>query len=273
MNSFIVANGLNTSYIDSLLIALFYSQTHLKSFLNQCPENIKFIYLQELINDNFIDNAKNGYFVDSSVINEIRNYSIVCGWKDQGQITDLYSVLDYFKFLMAGFGFGQIDIELVEYDKNENEQVTTLSLNVINLNVMEDNDVKTLLDDWVDIFTISKKENTLIIGNRFKEIPFMIPIYFNRQGETSYKIDIKKKIKFKKNSDQSQNKMTWIIHSLICFSNSGGGNYYSVINTGNYKWKIFTNERQPSIMSIDFNDVNTSNKIKQECIMAIYRLE
>lgn len=273
MSSFIVANGLNTSYIDSLLMALFYKQSHLRSILNQYPDHCKFIYLQELINNNFIDNARHGYSVDSSIINEIRNYSIVCGWKDGSNITDLYSVVDYMKFIMGGIGFGQMDFEFVECDEIEGEKVKTISMNYIEMAIEENTDVKILLEKWHHQNTKSKNDNLSIICNKFKEIPLLIPIYFNRPQGTSYQVDIKKRIKFKKNSDSTQNKTSWIIHSLICFSNSGGGNYYSIIKADNDQWYMFSNDKLPSLIKIKISEPEIKNKLKQECMLAIYRLD
>lgn len=270
MNCFVVSNGLNTSYIDSVLMALFYSQSHLKMFLNQYPENSKFIYLQELINDNFVENVRQGYSIESSILNEIRNYSIICGWKNDSHITDLHNVSDYMKFLMEGIGFGQINFETVEYDQMEHEIIKTLSMSHIEIKLNENSDIKQLLDEWYDNNFISK---TQTFGNRFREIPLFIPIYFSRQSGSFVQIDIKKRIKFKKNSDPIQNKSSWIIHSIICFSNSGGGGYYTIINMGNYKWSIFSNDKLPSLIEISLNDPNIASKIKQECVMIIYRLD
>lgn len=267
INTFVVANGLNTSYIDSLLMALFYKSSHLRSILSQYPDQSKFLYLQELINNNFIDNAKHYYSIDSSIMNEIRNYSIICGWKEGGNITDLYTVTDYLKFLMLGIGFGQIDFEFVEFD----EKVKTLSMNYIDVPILENTDVKLLLEKWYD----DNIKKSTILCNRFKEIPVMIPIYFNRNNTQyiSLQVDIKKKIKFKKNYDCTQNLASWSIHALICFSNSGGGNYYSIININLNEWYMFSNDKLPSLIQINLSDPNIANKIKQECILAIYKLD
>jgi hypothetical protein len=245
----------------------------LRAILSQFPDQSKFLYLQELINNNFIDNINHGYSIDSSIINEIRNYSIVCGWKEGGNITDLYSVADYMKFLMHGIGFGQIDFEFVEFDKMENEKIRTLSMNYIDVPISENTDVKLLLEKWYDDHVKKPTEELTILCNRFKEIPIMIPIYFNRDQSSSFQVDIKKKIKFKKNNDCTQNTASWIIHALICFSNSGGGNYYSVLNIDVDQWYIFSNDKLPSFIKIKISDPNFSNKIKQECVMAIYRLD
>lgn len=272
-NTSIVANGFNTSYIDSLLMAMFYKSSHLKSLLTQYPEKSKFIYLQELISSNFLQNIKNGYSVDISIINEIRNYSIICGWKENENITTLYPVTEYLTFLMNGIGFGQIDFEFVEFDNMENEKVKTLSMNYIDVPILSNTNVKSLLDIWYN--TNIKNYQSIphkILCNKFKEIPIIIPIYFNRKKGTIYQVDIKKRIKFKKNNDSTQSKSSWIIHSLICCSNSTG-NYYTILNNDKDDWFIFSNEKMPSLIKIDLFDEINANIIKQECVLAIYRLD
>lgn len=270
--TFVVANGLNTSYIDSLIMALFYRSTHLQNVLTQYPENSKFLYLQELISHNFIDNVRHNYSIDKSIINEIRNYSLVCGWKDGCNITDLYNVVDYMKFIMNGFNFGDISLEIIEYNQDENEKIRTINMNYFEVPITKDTNVKALLEKWGD--DCVRKNKNSVVCHRFKEIPLLIPIYFNRYTDgVICQIDIKKRIKFRKNNDVTQNKASWVIHSLICFSNSGGGNYYSVINNGNDQWYLFSNDKIPSLIRIKISDSDISNKIKQECVVALYRLD
>jgi hypothetical protein len=268
MTTFIIGNGLNTSYIDSLIMALFYKSSCLRYILIQNPENSKFMYLQELIDKNFIKNIDSGNSIDPSFINEIRNYSNICGWKEHGNITDLYSVLEYLKFLMAGIGFGNMDMDFIEL--NNNNKIKTISMNYIFVQIIENTDVKILLESWYysNIKKIAKKNKT--VYNKFRDIPIIIPIYFSREQGSTYKVDIKKKIKFKNNNDCLQNKACWVIHSIICFSNSGTSNYYSILNTGLNNWYMFSNDNIPSLTKIKITDPYISEKIKQECVLALY---
>ena len=48
-----VKDCMNGSYISSVLVALFYSQSHILEMLTKIPENSKFVYLQNLINDKY----------------------------------------------------------------------------------------------------------------------------------------------------------------------------------------------------------------------------
>ena len=274
-NTFVVANGLNTSYIDSLIIALFYKSSHLQDMLNQCPDDSKFVYLQELIGNNFIDPVRRNYSLDISVVNEIRNYSLICGWKDGGNITDLYNVVDYMNFLIKGLGFSGIEFELVEYNGSENESVKTLTLSHIELNASEKTSTKILLDKWTDK-NIKKNKGSLIC-HRFKEIPMMMPIYINRINEdknyVSCQVDIMRRIKFKNHNNKNQHGVSWVIHSIICFTNSGGGNYYSIVNANDNQWYLFSNDKIPSLIKIQITDEDISEKIKQECVLIFYRLD
>jgi hypothetical protein len=279
--TFVIADGLNTSYIDSLLMGLFYRTTHLQEMLSKSPEKSKFAYLQDLMN-NVIDQTRRNFSVDSSYINEIRNYSFICGWKDNLSLTELYNVVDYLDFIMKGFDFEGINCEVIELSKNsQDEMAKSLKLNYIEVNVNTSNkdniDIKTLLEDWINSNLIEKNKNSLTYYH-FKELPMLIPIYVNRLDENKQSVntsvDIKKRIRFYKNNDKTQLSMEWIIHSIICFSSSGNGRYYTIINVDNddWQWYLFSNDKLPSLVKINISDSDISNKIKQECVLVLYRL-
>lgn len=271
-NIFVVGSGLNTSYIDSLIVALFYKSSHLQELLTQFPDDNKFVYLQEMISNNFVDQIRRNNSIDYSIVNEIRNYSFICGWKDKCNLTDLYNPVDYMKFLMNGIGFGNISFEIMEHTEKDNEIIKTLDVNFLEVNVSENITIKKLLEKWIDINI--KRNKSSLIAYQFREVPLLIPIYVNRNNEhkgiTNYEIDVMKKIRFKNNKN---NKISWCIHSVICFSNSGGNtNYYSIVNTYDNNWYLFSNNKIPSFNKINIFDEYISKKIKQECVLVFYRL-
>lgn len=277
---FIIADGLNTSYIDSLLMGLFYKKSHLEEMLAQFPEDIKFTYLQELINNIVIELARKDFSIDSSLINEIRNYSIICGWKQGQNILELYNVVDYLDFLITGFNFGYITFEIIEiHNEIQTETSKLLQLNYIQINVGSDSDTKTLLNKWIDNILFEKTSDDLLTYYHFKELPMFVTMYLNRNDNNQINnclIDIKKKIKFYKNNDKSQQSASWIIHCIICYSSSGNGKYYTIINQqydSPMSWYMFNNDKIPSMTNIDIRDKNIATKIKQECVLIIYRLE
>lgn len=273
---FSVENGFNTSYIDSLLMALFYSHSHLCEILINTPDESKFIYLQDIINNNLIDQSRNNFSTDSTVINEIRNYSIICGWKNGMNILELYNVVDYLDFIMKGFSFKGIQCELININKQK-ETINSFNSNYIEIKVSDESTIKKLLTEWTNIHlkNISNDENILSYYH-FKEIPLLIPIYLNRSDENNqtnnFKIDIMKKIKFSNNNDKLQNGSRWSVHSIICYTNSGSGQYYSIINSNN-QWYLFNNEKIPSMININITNEIVSNKIKQECVLILYKLD
>jgi hypothetical protein len=272
--TFVVADGLNTSYIDSILMSLFYKSSHLEEMLIQQPDNAEFIYLQEMISNNFIDLARRNFSIDSSIINEIRNYSLICGWKSSSSITELFSVVDYLTFLMTGFNFGGIKMEIVEMTDHD-EEVRLLNFNYIEVSVYDEDNVDHLLKKWLENCT--KKTKTISsIHYRFAELPMIIPIYINRHTEkditNTSQIDIFKKIKFRKNNDKTQDNACWIIHAIICLSSSGSGHYYSLIQVDKKDWYLFSNARIPSLVKIRISDPDVALKIKKECVLILYRL-
>jgi hypothetical protein len=267
--TFIIEDGYNTSYIDTTIMALFYKPTHLTDLLIQLPEKSKFAYLQDIISTNVIDQVRRNFSVDASLINEIRNYSFICGWKEGCSITELYNAIEYLEFLIKGFDFFGIKCDLIDLSKKTQEYVHFIKTNYITLLITENSNIKLLLEKWTNSLL---KKNTM--SYHFTEIPIIIPIYLNRYDDTNqinnYKIDIKKKIRF---NNKGQNDISWVIHSIICFSNTGKGHYYCIINMDNNVWCLFNNSKIPSVIKIDITDEDIANKIKQECVIVLYRLD
>jgi hypothetical protein len=255
--SFCVEDGYNTSYIDSVLIALFYKPTHLHELLTQLPEKVMFSYLQELIFSNFVEQVRKNYSINSGLMNEIRNYSVVCGWKNGHPLSELYNVSEYLDFLLTGFNSFPIKIETLS-----SQSILT---NYITLNVHEDSNIKSLLDEWIN--TTTSKQPYI-----FEDLPPLVPIYINRNVD-GYKIDIKKRIQFHKNNNKSQNNASWIIQSIICYSRVGKGHYYTILYTTYGDWYLFDNNKLPSLLKIDIYDSDIAEKIKQECVLILYRID
>ena len=105
----IVENGYNTSYIDSLLIALFYKNSSIIDVLENEPTIPEVYYLQELIKFKFVNQIKKGYSIFFQSINEIRNYSIIYGWNTKGNIDEQQSCIEYYiQYFLVFLIFGLI---------------------------------------------------------------------------------------------------------------------------------------------------------------------
>ena len=276
---FVIADGLNTSYIDSLLISLFYKFTHLQDMLIKLPEKNKFIHLQDLIYNNFVEQIRRNFSIDSSILNEIRNYSVLCGWKEGMTMTELYNVKDYLDFLLKGFDYGGINCEIIEITPESQEQKSnTAKYNYLEVCISEQTNTKKILDTWINDILLANV-NKCLMYYRFTEIPMLIPIYMNRFDSNNQfctsPVDIMKRIKFHKNNDRSQLEISWVVHSMICFSNVGNGKYYSAVNI-DYKendWRLFTNDKIPSMIKLNMKDEYVINKLQQECVVVFYRFD
>jgi len=256
----IIEDGYNTSYIDSLLVALFYKPSSIENILNQQPENNDFCFLQDMIRYNFIDLLRRRYSISSEILNEIRNYSIICGWKQRENIIDLFDISEFYTFLLDGIGCGNLLFEFL--DKTPH--------NKFNKNLsMRSLFAREMIDQANNV------DNRITRGYHFGEIPFVIPIFINRRNKNTLnttKIDIMKKIKFNTNDDQYQKNMSWNIHSIVCYSEINP-HYYTLFQLNDGEWYLYDSTLQPSLHKIESMTKNDFvNKIQQECVFIFYRL-
>lgn len=139
MNS-VIEDGYNTSYLSSLFLVLF-SENSCATYqlLNENYNVNKMgIYLQKLIEKKFVEHIKNNACVFSEFLNEIRNYSHVCGWLNNASIEILMSEHDpinYLNFYNSLLKYKPILLE------NHSEN------NCINFNTYEA-DIQKTYDKW-----------------------------------------------------------------------------------------------------------------------------
>ncbi len=251
---FIVEDGFNTSYIDALCVALYYKPSYIQNMLAEYPVNIHFASLQEIIYEDFVCNMRSHNAIDSSIINNIRNEMIACGWKENMNIVELYNVCELYLFLIKGFCESNMICKI-------NENVVNFDLIELTINNKYD-DIKSLLCEW---------EKNNLPKFTFEKAPLYIPISIHRTHANQSFLDIKEAIKFNNNTDSTQENIIWTIHSLICYSTGGEGHYYSIVNDCG-SWYMFTNKKIPSLMKVDIKDTDISTKIKQECVFILYTI-
>jgi hypothetical protein len=247
-------DGLNTSYIDALLMALFYKSSYIQDILSDIPLNSDFIYLQELIYQNFVCNIRCHFSIDASIINEIRNYIFLCGWKNECNITDQFNVYELYSFLIDGFNSDKIKYI------NENDG-TEITMNYIDCNVESNTNIKTLIEKHIN--EVSQYQ--------MHEIPKYIPLFLNRKS--NYDVDIKYGINFKRIIKNDNDKLTlWTIHAIICLPQNENKHYYTIIYDHN-EWYYFDNSKLPSLMKIDIKNEDVVLKIKKESVFILYALD
>lgn len=294
---FVVENGLNTCYIDSLLMALFYKQsTYLDNILYCEPKDSLYIYLQEVIKHKFVTPIRNNISVLASDMNEIRLNAHICGWlagSTPDELLDQQDVNEFYSFLLDVTNGQNIKIQRQTiYENNDNTEFGEIeSLPFISLSVPDNTDktsVKELLNDWMNnnvvhniekyIIKNEKKELNLVNGLNFYKIinvPMFIGLSFNRFGNNQTRIqtmiDVQKKIKLYHINDENEG-LRWTIHSLICHKgeSNNNGHYYSIIYSSDNKWLIFDDLSIPCLQEIDIKNQAVASIIQIEVVFVIY---
>ena len=272
----VIENGYNTCYIDSLLVAIFYNKTQYVDFILDCvPRKPEGYYLQELIKLKFVEPLRKQYSISTSTMNEIRNYSIICGWTNESDIDGQKDCSEFYTFFADLFNVPNLEFEILEIKNNMlTENTQKCKLPFIPLYPMENTTIKILLEQWIN----TKINNSSCHCYKLSNIPQYVIFYINRFNNSNtrnnYKVDIMKKIKFFGNNDSSQNYLKWKISGIVCHrgSSNKSGHYYSVI-VSNKKWLMFDDMSVPSFEQIDFVDKDICNKIMLEAILAIYVLD
>lgn len=292
---FVVENGYNTCYIDSLLIAMFYKTSCLENMLRTDPKNSYFIYLQEIIKTKFVDQIRKKVSVTADIMNEIRNFANICGWKNGSyhQLLEQQDVSEFYIFLTSNMDTMPIEIQrqtITEALKNENdigriESLPYISLAVPVLDSDQEVSVKMLLNSWMndntadlkrEIYEKGIKKTKVVKGfNIYKivNIPPIVAISLNRftGGERiETKIDIQKRIKLYHVCDEG-NGLKWRIHAIICHRGltPKSGHYYSILFDDD-KWLVFDDLSIPCLKEVNIKDKIVMDTIKRECVFLIY---
>lgn len=310
---FVVENGLNTCYIDALLMALFYkSSTYLDSLLHAEPKNYDCIYLQEIIKNKFVDPVRKHSSIMADVVNEIRIYANMCGWlaDKYDEFFEQQDVNEFYSFLLDVINVPLIEIQrqtICEGAIDSKNDIGDLELvPFINLIVPNDNtnetSVKELLNSWMNNNTVSGIHREVIGPNGQKKmdyvkglniykianVPTFVALSLNRFNNTvdqngnvinkriETKVNIQKKIKLHHITDSDdKDGLKWSIHSIICHKGTSpkSGHYYSVIYGSDNKWLLFDDLAIPCLRDIDIKDSEIAETIKKESVMMIYCYE
>ncbi len=289
----VVENGFNTCYIDSLLMGLFYTPSVIfNNMLENDPTNPDFLYLQEMIKTNFIEQVRKDISISSDIVNEIRNYSFINGWKinEPHELSEQQDITEYYTFLSENLNNQLIHIERYTItegieSKNDVGEIEKIPFITLSTNEFEyETNIKNLLKIWlndnpIDI-TRDTIENNIRITKNIKglnvykicNVPCIVPLFINRFTRVDglkllTKIDINKKIKLIDNSN-----FKWMVHSVICHSGDTlkSGHYYTIL-INNTNWYMFDDMSVPSLKEIDMSDNQLIDKIKRECVFIIYK--
>lgn len=279
INPFIIKNAINTCYIDSLLMSLFYEKSIIETLLDNNVDSTDIIYLQEYIKNYFIDNIRKNKSITEDKINMIRTLIFQIGWKTDNEFFNQQDIKEFYKFLM-----NKLNGELIEIEKTtkiENNYITEIEkIPYISLDIKENYksiSIKQLLNEWTNN-NYKKKINkngeeyeiNCLDRNQIINYPKMIAIVINRINDSITDIIIQNKIS---PINKLYNTTDWIFHSAVCYKNNKQGHYYSLIriNNTNSEFYIFDDLSIPCMTKIDLSDDNISSMIKRECKLLIYK--
>lgn len=278
---FNVENGINTCYIDSVLMALFYSPSHLDRLLMKDCKNAMGIYLQELISEKFVKCVKNGKTILADDVNLIRALCCEMGWRSgkDDEFIEQQDVTEFFTFLMETFENENIEISRSTLMENKEDIVQKDMLPYLPLALPENEtsiNVKQMLHNWLydNIKNVKGNENGLDIYN-ISNLPYLLALSVNRftnQGVRIYTdVIIQKKIyPMGKNMIYGNE---WQFHSAICHRGETvkSGHYYALL-TINEKWYIFDDLTSPCLREVSMADIEVTTMLKKECMFLFYKL-
>lgn len=270
---FHIEKGLNTSYLTSLLISLFYKyDENINNILINKPIKPAGFYLQELIKTLFVEPIRKNFSIKSETINEIRNYLLINNWENDLNFLNNRDCCDLYKFLSDILFDNKIIFEVYHIKDGIIGEDTLIEYKTIDINLLVDEPttIKKLFIGWLHENILINNNSYILDCYKLKSIPTFLVLNINRTHDTQKtEIDIKKKIKFFNNSDSKQNYLTWRIHAIICKSNQ---KYYSMFVTNDNSWIEFDEDKFPCCSYVFMNDEDIIDKIKQDSKMIIYTL-
>jgi len=278
----VVRNAINTCYIDSLIIALFYSPSIISKMLNNDIESGTAIYLQEYIKHNIINNLHKGISVNEDTMHIFRYLCMENGWLSNNQQERLrqQDVNEFYIFLVKLLKGHMLEIKKKTIEQEGERYGNKEIIPFIPLSIPEnktDVEVKDLLHNWLFNNEIINNNNKSVHSYYILNIPDMVGLSINRFNSKGNRIHTNVNVKMKITLyQQMDHNRRWIIHSIICHRGNTVrcGHYYTIF-MHNEKWFLFDDNLDPSIKMVSNIDKIMDKKIieliKRECVFLIYR--
>lgn len=302
---FTVENGINTCYIDAVLMGLFYTPSTIYYNMLECdPKNDMFLYFQEMLKYNFIDHVRKHKSITSDNINSIRNFLFFnVNWlhNDYIELLEQQDISEFYTFLIDNMSNNMyIEIKrktITEGFDSANDTGIIEKIPFIPLTITPDAkdqtveiSVKDMIKNWLTNNPVTVTRETIVNNEKISQnvpginiyhvtnIPNIVPLYINRFTSIDAKknntpIDIKEKIRlFDINDDLG--KIKWSIHSVICHTGDTmkNGHYYTLLINAS-KWLMFDDMSIPCLSEVDMSNDKLVNKIKSEAVFIIYKFE
>lgn len=241
MNNIILEDGYNTDYVYSLIISLFCS-TNIYQIIKYCDTPDAY-YICEYIKTKFVSPINKGMSINMPTINKFKLYLFNCGLCSN--IIDKIEINIFYEFLIN---------KIMKYYIHIINDDTYIKYNMITL-------TETHITDENNILNLSSMVHKWFgFTNRFKIIPYILPIHININTHDYY-INVMEYLQL---SDK-----TWKINSLICQNKNK--EYYSIILNDNI-FTAFSDKCIPSNWIIDLTDLNIKKEIMQSIKFVFYKL-
>lgn len=294
--AFIVKNTGNMCYIDSILMALFYSDSTINNILKTDVEDTISLYLQEFIKLNFVEKVKNGVSVQDDSMNMMRDIIFHSGWLNRNceEYFEQQDVSEFYTFLLNKFGGPLLEIQRSTVYEDDSDGVSSTSLEKIpfiplHLPISGSNvKIKTLLNSWMhNNYTEVKRDIILPDGTKTTQninglnsyniintpnfVGLSINRYTNSTSRNGINVIIQKKISFSSGSN-FYGTHEWIFHAAVCHKGEStkSGHYYTLLaDRGGYY--IFDDLEVPCLNEVRMDDPVITNMVKKECVFLIYR--
>lgn len=294
---FLVENGGNTCYIDSLLMGLFYNPSYLDALLKKKLKKDENSYIQEYISQAFVNKVREGKSVSAEDINNLRVILTQSGWTDWDTIMEQQDVNEFYTFLANVFEINSIELEKKIYLDNNDSTIhkeympfIPLSLPKYDKTSLENNKqvkVPDLLREWLHLDEVSlKQENSEKIGlstYHITNVPEFLVLSINRfnslNDRNNTDVIITKRLKpFIHSSNPEIKNIEWSFHSAVCHKGNSvlSGHYYSLLFKKYNEtdlWYLFDDLTMPSLIEVSMSDTSITSDIKKDCVLLIYQLK
>lgn len=261
---FQITNAINSCYIDSLLISLFYFNSSIcTTLLKQDPKEPYAIYLQELILNEMILPARNCQTITFDTISLIRNVCSELGWKSNNEeYLEQQDVSEFYEFLMDKFGGILIEVqrETIFQGFNNKDISNMEKLPFIPLSINKEKSIvyiKNMLHNWMHDNIIDVEKDIVVLENNNKKkmkrnlkglgtyklinIPDIVAVGINRFDNSQKRINNDVIIQYAIDPFQTSNNnlsnnlnyqgIRWNIHAIICHKGPTpkNGHYYAIL--------------------------------------------
>lgn len=286
-----VENGINTCYIDTLLMVLFLRPSITEKILSKDVDDTNKIILQGSLMEQFISKVRSGNKVDADTMMFIRETMHQLGWRSDEDIYEQQDVSELYAFLLDLFDGETIKTKRTTYSEaidaenkssSKEESVPYISLNLSNDEPNGKTTVRALLNKWLYHNNCKVKRKTIVDG---KEVEIDVPALnqYSIINSPSYlglsinRFTTDEKIRTLVNISTylrvNTSETFYSIQGAICHRGETKkmAHYYALIcDIDHRKFYIFDDLKSPSLETISMDNIERTKEIASEIVFLVY---